>query len=221
MHPAGGGREGLRIFIGDWSIIFVPLTGFARPNALDQARIPSAQFKEHCARIGVFLTDDPNGHAFYDFIIFADGSWFAWGYGWPKQQADIESTDFEALAGELLYSFVRDIFLTWNPAPRQRSPLRWTPSSAPICSACRARIVRACDDASRAGRRRSERRGHTPAFFCGPSMDRSGWIRGLNRTRIPKDPGLIHISRRQNATLKFRSGPENLRFRSPRRPVRA
>ncbi len=115
MHPAGGGREGLQIFIGDWSIIFVPLTGFARPNALDQARIPSAQFKEHCARIGVFLTDDPNGHAFYDFIIFADGSWFAWGYGWPKQQADIESTDFEALAGELLYSFVRDIFLTWNP----------------------------------------------------------------------------------------------------------
>lgn len=113
-HPAGGGREGLQIYIGDWSIIFVPLQGYARPNALDQARIPGAQFKDPCARIGVFLTDDPNGHAFYDFIIFADGSWFAWGYGWPKQQADLESTDFEALAGELLFSFVRDIFLTWN-----------------------------------------------------------------------------------------------------------
>ena len=113
-HPAGKGREGLQIYIGDWSIIFVPLSGYARPNALDQARIPGALFKDLSARIGVFLTDEPNGHAFYDFIIFADGSWFAWGYGWPKQQADIESTDFNALAGELLHSFVRDIFLTWD-----------------------------------------------------------------------------------------------------------
>ncbi len=92
----------------------MPLSGYARPNVSDQARIPGALFKDLSARIGVFLTDEPNGHAFYDFIIFADGSWFAWGYGWPKQQADIESTDFNALAGELLHSFVRDIFLTWN-----------------------------------------------------------------------------------------------------------
>jgi hypothetical protein len=113
-HPAGGGREGLQIYIGDWSVIFVPLPGYARPNALDQARIPGAQFKDLCARIGVFLTEEPTTRAFYDFIVFADGSWFAWGYGWPKQQADIESTDFSTLAGELLYSFSRDIFLTWT-----------------------------------------------------------------------------------------------------------
>jgi hypothetical protein len=114
VHPAGGGYEGFQVFIEDWSIIFVPLLGFARPNASDEARIPPVQFKEPCARIGVFLTDDPQGRAFYDFLIFQDGSWFAWGYGWPKQQSDIESTDFEGLALELVYSFVRDIFITWN-----------------------------------------------------------------------------------------------------------
>ncbi len=113
VHPAGG-REGFQMFIEDWSIIFVPVLGFARPNALDEARIPSAQFKEPCGRIAVFLTDDPNGTAFYDFLIFHDGSWFAWGYGWPKQQSDIESTDFEALAMELVYSFIKDIFVTWH-----------------------------------------------------------------------------------------------------------
>jgi hypothetical protein len=114
VHPAGAGREGLQIFIEDWSIIFVPLLGFARPNAADEARIPPIQFKELSARIAVFLTDDPQGRAFYDFIIFQDGSWFAWGYGWPKQQSDIESTDFESLALELLSSFVKDIYTTWG-----------------------------------------------------------------------------------------------------------
>lgn len=114
VHPAGSGREGLQVFIEDWSIIFVPLPGFARPNSYDEARIPPYQFKETCGRIGVFLNDDPQGNAFYDFLIFQDGSWFAWGYGWPKQHADIAGTDFEGLALELLYSFARDIFLTWH-----------------------------------------------------------------------------------------------------------
>lgn len=114
VHPAGGGREGLQIFIEDWSIIFVPLQGYARPNAADEARILPVQFKESCARIGAFLGDDPQGKAFYDFILFQDGSWFAWGYGWPKQQSDIESTDFDGLSLELIYSFIRDIFVTWQ-----------------------------------------------------------------------------------------------------------
>ena len=114
VHPGGGGREGLQVFIEDWSIIFVPLLGFARPNTADEARIPAVQFKEACARIGVFLTDDPQARAFYDFIIMPDGSWFAWGYGWPRQQSDIESTDFAGLALELIYSFVKDIYITWN-----------------------------------------------------------------------------------------------------------
>jgi hypothetical protein len=114
VHPAGGGREGLQVFIEDWSIIFVPMPGFARPNIADEARIPPSQFKDACGRIGVFLTDEPQGTAFYDFLIFQDGSWFAWGYGWPKQQSDIESTDFEGLALELLRSFAKDIFITWH-----------------------------------------------------------------------------------------------------------
>lgn len=114
VHPASKGQEGLQIFIEDWSIIFMPLQGFARPNAADEARILSVQFKELCARIAVFLTDDPAGKAFYDFIIFQDRSWFAWGYGWPKQQSDIENTNFEALALELVESFIKDIYITWN-----------------------------------------------------------------------------------------------------------
>jgi hypothetical protein len=114
VHPAGGGRDGLQVFIEDWSIIFVPLPGVARPNAADEARIPPYQFKETCGRIAVFLTDDPQGDAFYDFLIFQDGSWFAWGYGWPKQQAAIANTDFEGLALELIYSFAKDIFITWH-----------------------------------------------------------------------------------------------------------
>jgi hypothetical protein len=114
VHPAGKGHEGLQVFIEDWSIIFVPLSGFARPNPVDEARIPPYQFKELCARIAVFLTDDPAGQAFYDFILFQDRSWFAWGYGWPKQQSDIESTNFEALALELVESFIKDIYVTWH-----------------------------------------------------------------------------------------------------------
>jgi hypothetical protein len=121
VHPAGKGREGLQIFIEDWSIIFVPLSGYARPSMTDEARIPPYQFKELCARIGVFLTDDPDGRAFYDFIVFQDRSWFAWGYGWPKQHSDIENTDFESLAMELIESFVEDIFVTWHA--REETPL--------------------------------------------------------------------------------------------------
>jgi len=113
-HPAGGGREGFQLFIDEWSIILMPLQGVARPNALDEARIPSVQFKERCARIAVFLTDNPQASAFYDFLIFQDRSWFAWGYGWPKQQSDIESTDFDALAMELIYSFIKDLYQTWH-----------------------------------------------------------------------------------------------------------
>jgi len=113
-HPSGG-IESFQMFIEDWSIIFVPLRGLARPNVHDEARIPSAQFKQPSARIAVFLSDNPQGNAFYDFLIFQDRSWFAWGYGWPKQQADLESTDFESLAYEIIYSFVKDIFTTWHP----------------------------------------------------------------------------------------------------------
>lgn len=115
VHPAGGGYEGFQLFIDDWSIIFVPLRGFARPHAGDEARIPSVQFKEPCGRIAVFLNDDPKGEAFYDFILFGDRSWFAWGYGWPRQHDDIEHTDFDSLALELILSFVKDIFVTWHP----------------------------------------------------------------------------------------------------------
>jgi hypothetical protein len=114
VHPAGGGREGLQVFIEDWSIIFVPLPGLARPSVADEARIPPVAFKEGCGRIGVFLTDDPDANAFYDFLIFKDGSWFAWGYGWPKQQSDIDNTDFNGLALELVDSFVKDIFTVWQ-----------------------------------------------------------------------------------------------------------
>jgi len=112
-HPSGG-REGFQMFIEEWSIILMPLPGLARPNLLDEARIPAAQFKEPCARIAVFLADNPQASAFYDFLIFQDHSWFAWGYGWPKQQSDIENTDFETLAMDLVYSFVKDIYRTWH-----------------------------------------------------------------------------------------------------------
>lgn len=114
VHPANNKFEGFQMFIEDWSIIFVPLMGFARPNLDDEARIPPVQFKEPCGRIAVFLGDDPKAEAFYDFIIFTDRSWFAWGYGWPRQQSDIENTDFDALALELVHSFVKDIYVTWH-----------------------------------------------------------------------------------------------------------
>lgn len=113
-HPGARGHEAFQIFIEDWSIIFVPMSGFARPNVGDEALIEQYLFKQSCGRIGVFLTDEPQGMAFYDFMIFEDRSWFAWGYGWPRQQADIQETDFEALSLELINSFVKDIFVTWN-----------------------------------------------------------------------------------------------------------
>lgn len=112
-HPDGG-REAFQLFIDDWSILFVPLPGAARPNALDEARITSGQYKEYSGRIVAFLSDEPQARAFYDFLIFRDGSWFAWGYGWPKQQDDMERTDFDGLALELIYSFAKDIFTTWE-----------------------------------------------------------------------------------------------------------
>ena len=114
VHPAGGGREGFQLFIEDWSIIFVPLLGLARPNRGDEAPLLPVQFKELSGRIAAFLNDDKSGVSFYDFLVFNDRSWFAWGYGWPKQHSDIESTDFNSLALDLLQSFVKDIFTTWH-----------------------------------------------------------------------------------------------------------
>lgn len=113
-HPAAREREAFQCFIEDWSIIFVPLLGFARPSMDDEPLIAGYLFKQPCARIAVFLGDNPKGESFYDFLIFDDRSWFAWGYGWPRQQATIEQTDFEALALELILSFVKDIFSTWR-----------------------------------------------------------------------------------------------------------
>lgn len=113
-HPQDKGREAFQMFVEDWSIIFVPLTGIARPNADDEALVAQVFFKQPSARIAVFLSDDPQGEAFYDFLIFTDRSWFAWGYGWPRQQADIESTDFDELALGLVHSFSKDIFTTWH-----------------------------------------------------------------------------------------------------------
>jgi hypothetical protein len=113
-HPAGGGRKALRIGIEDWSIIFVPLVGAARPNIRDEAQIPGIAFKQICGRVAVFIGSDPSEESFYDFLILPDGSWFAWGYGWPRQDSTIEDTDFKLLAYELLGSFVKDIFVTWR-----------------------------------------------------------------------------------------------------------
>ncbi|MBN2470934.1 MAG: hypothetical protein JXN59_09430 [Anaerolineae bacterium] len=114
-HPAGGWRRALQIGIDDWRIVIVPLAGAAWPNANDEAMIPGVAFKEPSARLAFFLmqADDPQSSAFYDVIILLDGAWFAWGYGWPKQQDDLEHTDFTALALDLLASFVKDIHLTW------------------------------------------------------------------------------------------------------------
>ncbi len=119
-HPNAKGREAFQMFVEDWSIIFVPLPGIARPNPLDEALVANIFFKQPSARIAVFLSDDPQGEAFYDFLIFTDRSWFAWGYGWPRQHADIENTDFDALALELVHSFSKDIFTTWHPRAETR-----------------------------------------------------------------------------------------------------
>lgn len=113
-HPAGAGRRALQISIEDWSVIFVPLVGTAWPNARDEAQIPGSAFKELCGRIAVFIGSEPDTASFYDFLILPNGSWFAWGYGWPRQASTIEETDFRALAYELLASFVRDIHTTWR-----------------------------------------------------------------------------------------------------------
>jgi hypothetical protein len=114
-HPAGNGRQALQISIEDWSIIFVPLVGVARPNIRDEAQIPGIAFKQICGRVAVFIGNDPAEEAFYDFLILSDGSWFAWGYGWPRQASTIEETDFETLAYAMLNSFMKDIFVTWRP----------------------------------------------------------------------------------------------------------
>ena len=113
-HPAGGGRRALQLPIEDWSVILVPLVGMARPNSRDEAQIPGFFFKQHCGRIAVFIGNEPETESFYDFLILPNGSWFAWGYGWPRQAATIEETDFKALAAGLLLSFIKDIFKTWR-----------------------------------------------------------------------------------------------------------
>src|SRR5690606_35310797 len=108
------GKQALQLSITDYKIIFVPLAGAARPNLRDEARVPGAKFKEECGRIAVFLGEDPAGTAFYDFLIWGDGSWFAWGYGWPKQADEYASTDFLGMAADLVASLVKDIHRTWN-----------------------------------------------------------------------------------------------------------
>ena len=108
------GKEALQLSILDYKIIFVPLVGAAWPNMRDEARIPGAKFKEECGRIAVFLGEDPQRDSFYDFLIWGDGSWFAWGYGWPKQADEYARTDFHQLAVELVSSFARDIHRTWK-----------------------------------------------------------------------------------------------------------
>lgn len=113
-HPAGGGRRALQIPIEDWSVIFVPLVGTAWPNPRDEAQIPGSAFKELCGRIGVFIGSEPDATSFFDFLILSNGSWFGWGYGWPKQAATLEETNFHVLAYELLASFVKDIHTTWR-----------------------------------------------------------------------------------------------------------
>jgi len=86
-HPAGGGRRALQIPIEDWSVIFVPLVGTAWPNMRDEAQIPGAAFRELCGRIAVFIGSESEATSFFDFLILTNGSWFAWGFGWPKQAA--------------------------------------------------------------------------------------------------------------------------------------
>lgn len=114
-HPAGGGRRALQISIEDWSVMFVPLVGTAWPNTRDEAQIPGQAFKELCARIAVFIGTEPESNSFYDFLILPNGSWFAWGFGWPRQASTIQETNFKMLSYELLASFVRDIHTTWRP----------------------------------------------------------------------------------------------------------
>lgn len=114
-HPAGGGRRALQIPIEDWSVLVVPLAGTAWPNMRDEAQIPGIGFKELCGRIAIFVGSEPDSPSFYDFLILPNGSWFAWGYGWPRQASTLEETNFKTLAYEMLASFVKDIHATWRP----------------------------------------------------------------------------------------------------------
>jgi hypothetical protein len=113
-HPAGKEYRALQIPIEDWSVVFVPIPGAARPNIKDEAQIPGFAFRNLCGRIAVFIGTEPDTIAFYDILILSSGAWFAWGYGWPHQADNIESTNFKGLAAELLASFVRDIRVTWR-----------------------------------------------------------------------------------------------------------
>ena len=115
-HPAGEWRRVMQLGIEDWRILIVPLVGYAWPNLKDEAMIPGSFFKESCARIAFFLMqqDDPETQAFYDVIILLNASWFAWGYGWPKQQDDVERTNFTILTLDMLASFIKDIHLKWG-----------------------------------------------------------------------------------------------------------
>lgn len=113
-HPAGGGRRALQIPIEDWSVIFVPMVGLARPNIRDEAQIPGTFFKQNCGRVAVFIGNEPESESFFDFLILPNGAWFAWGYGWPRQAATIEETEFKPLAAGLITSFIKDIFRTWR-----------------------------------------------------------------------------------------------------------
>jgi hypothetical protein len=114
-HPAGGWRQALQIFIEDWSVVIVPLVGAAWPNPRDEAQIPNVRFKEPCGRVAFFVGDDPSAESFYDFLIFSDGFWFGWGYGWPRSADQLETTEFSYMAFDLLASFVKDIHTTWRP----------------------------------------------------------------------------------------------------------
>ncbi len=114
-HPAGDWRRVMQIPIDDYRIVMVPLIGYAWPNINDEAMIPGSAFKETSARIAFFLLqqEDPETPAFYDILILLNSSWFAWGYGWPKQQDSFEQTNFTNLALDMLASFIKDIHLTW------------------------------------------------------------------------------------------------------------
>jgi len=116
-HPGGGWRRVMQLGIEDWRIAIVPLVGMAWPSLRDEAMIPGGAFKEPCARIAFFLMqhEDAQQTAFYDIIILKNASWFAWGYGWPKQQDDVETTNFTNLALDMLASFTKDIHQTWHP----------------------------------------------------------------------------------------------------------
>ena len=113
-HPAKGWRQMLQLFIEDWSVIFVPLIGAAWASPRDEAKINGARFKEPCGRVAVFWADDPTETSFYDFLIFAEGFWFAWGYGWPRSQDTLDTTNYVQITQEMLVSFIRDIHTTWR-----------------------------------------------------------------------------------------------------------